>query len=444
MPETLTREQVIALAPDAASAKAASGLATEGKWPLLGADEEALWGECQGSGSRPYQTQVDLNALVSRCTCPSRKFPCKHGLALLLLFSQGGPRFVGGRPAWVEEWVNGRRERAEKKEQVAAAPKTVDPQIAAAAELKREAARWKRIEGGTRDLERWICDRFRRGFAQIDSEQRAEWSTMVARMVDAQAPGLAALLQRALDTLARGTTHYADAIEQLGLIQLLNDAVSRRDALSESRRADIRAALGWPLEKDDVVSASEGVRDEWQVVGQCIVDVDTQLAERRVWLHGIGSGRQALIQEFAYAGKGWSVWRPLAHYAATLHFYPGSVPLRAVAIDAAPATPSQARVAQDTAASIEFLSRSLALNPWLPQLPLICNDMTPSVDHASWHGRTSQGDFRLALKDDAAWSLLAFSGGHALATMGEWDGHRYRVLSAVSADGSTWFAGADT
>ena len=31
------------------------------------------------------QVQVALAELASKCSCPSRKFPCKHGLALLLM-----------------------------------------------------------------------------------------------------------------------------------------------------------------------------------------------------------------------------------------------------------------------------------------------------------------------------------------------------------------------
>jgi hypothetical protein len=81
----LTTEAVLALAPDDASAKAARGLISPAKWPLRGADDTAVWGECQGSGSRPYQTQVYLAGPAFRCTCPNRKFPCKHGLALLLM-----------------------------------------------------------------------------------------------------------------------------------------------------------------------------------------------------------------------------------------------------------------------------------------------------------------------------------------------------------------------
>ncbi len=30
------------------------------RWVSLGENEQAIWGECQGSGKLPYQTQIDL------------------------------------------------------------------------------------------------------------------------------------------------------------------------------------------------------------------------------------------------------------------------------------------------------------------------------------------------------------------------------------------------
>src|SRR5690349_4155482 len=59
-PPMLTPESVLALAPDESSAKAARGLVAPAQWPSLGFDDTAVWGECKGSGSKPYQTQVDL------------------------------------------------------------------------------------------------------------------------------------------------------------------------------------------------------------------------------------------------------------------------------------------------------------------------------------------------------------------------------------------------
>src|SRR5687768_6563262 len=99
---SLTLEAVLALAPDGASAQAARGLAAPAKWPLLGANAAAAWGECQGSGSKPYRTQVDLSGPAFRCSCPSRKFPCKHGLALLMMRAQAPDLFTtSDAPAWV-------------------------------------------------------------------------------------------------------------------------------------------------------------------------------------------------------------------------------------------------------------------------------------------------------------------------------------------------------
>ena len=83
----LTMEQITALAPDAASVKAGRGLVNSAKWPTLGQSANALWGECQGSGSKPYQVSVDLGGPAFKCTCPSRKFPCKHGLGLPTSFT---------------------------------------------------------------------------------------------------------------------------------------------------------------------------------------------------------------------------------------------------------------------------------------------------------------------------------------------------------------------
>ena len=82
-------EQVEAIAPTPAALTAARPLTTVAKWGGLGADDRALWGSCRGSGAEPYDTMVDHVGVASRCTCPSRRHPCKHVLALLLLWVHG-------------------------------------------------------------------------------------------------------------------------------------------------------------------------------------------------------------------------------------------------------------------------------------------------------------------------------------------------------------------
>src|SRR5688500_8462217 len=119
-----TADQVSAMAPDPASAKAGQGLASPRKWGLLARDARALWGECQGSGAKPYQVIVDASEPAFRCTCPSRKFPCKHGLGLLFIYASQPALVVEteAEPDWVAAWLAMRGAKAEKKAEKAAAP----------------------------------------------------------------------------------------------------------------------------------------------------------------------------------------------------------------------------------------------------------------------------------------------------------------------------------
>jgi hypothetical protein len=336
----------------------------------------------------------------------------------------------------VAEWLAGRRAKAAKKE----APKeqtatdhrqAQDPAAAA----KREAVRWKRIEAGAGDVSRWIADQFRRGLAQFGREQLSEGRAMAARMVDAQAPGLEQQLLAALAALdAHGAAGAEEAAERLGLMQLLCAGVQRRGTLSAPRLADIRAALGWPMDKDDLLASAgaDAQADQWEVLGIALDQRDERLTERRVWLRGQGSGRHALLLDFAFRGAGWdSQWRTGVCYPATLRFYPGSAPLRALLESQGKAVAAQGAGDQD---AVDLASRWLAVNPWLQRVPVTLDAAFMQPDGAAWALQTPVGRFRLRLENESAWALLAFSGGHALRLMGEWDGRLLLPLTACLQD----------
>ncbi|WP_042383331.1 SWIM zinc finger family protein, partial [Streptacidiphilus melanogenes] len=120
MNDRWSTDHVLSLAPDSPSQKAAAKLAESAPWSGTGASAEAVWGACKGSGSRPYQTVVALDGPAYQCSCPSRKFPCKHALGLLLLWSADTLTGVDV-PEWAESWLAGRRRRAERAE-LAATP----------------------------------------------------------------------------------------------------------------------------------------------------------------------------------------------------------------------------------------------------------------------------------------------------------------------------------
>src|SRR5882757_5133926 len=139
-------EQVLALAPDPASAKAGQGLSNPGKWLKLHCTERSVWGEVQGSGKDPYRTQADLLGPAFHCSCPSRKFPCKHGLGLMLIFAGQPAKVVPAKPPpWVEEYIAKREASAEKKAAKAeAANAPEDPEAAAKREAERARTAAKR------------------------------------------------------------------------------------------------------------------------------------------------------------------------------------------------------------------------------------------------------------------------------------------------------------
>src|SRR5688572_8822107 len=102
------------MAPDAASAAAGKKLMALKNWEDLGQSPEAIWGKCRGSAL--YQVRIDLSNMGYSCSCPSRKFPCKHSLGLMLV-AAASPDAVAeaSLPEWVEEWLSKRRDKAEKK-----------------------------------------------------------------------------------------------------------------------------------------------------------------------------------------------------------------------------------------------------------------------------------------------------------------------------------------
>ncbi|HEX9996316.1 MAG TPA: uracil-DNA glycosylase [Abditibacterium sp.] len=101
----MTTETILALSPDPASTKNAQTLADPKKWEHLGAfddeDGEIIWGEIRGSSGESYHTRVGLDAEKFNCSCPSRKRPCKHALALALLRDGDASVFRETPPAWI-------------------------------------------------------------------------------------------------------------------------------------------------------------------------------------------------------------------------------------------------------------------------------------------------------------------------------------------------------
>lgn len=423
-------DQVLALAPDAASQKAARKLASPAHWKDRGVasgDPPVLWGLCAGSGSSPYQTCVDLAGPAYRCSCPSRKFPCKHSLALLLSWSDGVVPDTSPTPDWAEQWQRSRAERAATPRARREGTEPPDPKDA----QKRAARRANRVAAGLAELDRWLADQVRHGIAGHQHTGYGFADTMAARLVDAQAPTVATAVRRLAGIVGDGELWAARMLEELALLRLLTAAYPRIDQLSSDLAATVRARIGFPVPVDEVLTRQR-VRDRWQVLSLRDESHD-QLTVRRVWLHGAESDRPALVLSFAAPGQALAVdLVPGTAMDADLAYYPGALQLRAVvaASHGPPQPGGPATGATNVATALCRYATALAAEPWLDRWPMLLADVTLTRHDNRWYVLDAAGDgLPLRASGDPPWRTAAVAGGHPATLLGEWGPSGLRPLS---------------
>lgn len=426
----LSLDQVTALAPDANAAAAAKKLAQPAVWKNLGRSAQALWGECQGSAL--YQVRVDLADLASKCSCPSRKLPCKHSLALLYLAAGQRDRVPeADPPGWLTEWLARRAETAAKKQKkAAAAPAAPDP----AAQARRAERRLERVAEGLDALDLWMSDLVRNGLGAVETQGSDLWERQAARLVDAQVPAVASRVRRMAEIPRSSPDWPQRLLLELGRLALLTHAFRRLDTLEPELGEEVRQLLGWTVSREELAARGERVPDEWLVLGQW-VDEDGRLRVQRNWLRGTATGRDALVLQFAPGtGPFPETLVPGTRITADLAFWPSTYPLRALVAErrggASPWTrplPGHAGVGDFLAA----VANALARQPWVEHFPCVLRDVTPAVAaDGTWHVVDRAGE-SLPLKGAEHWRLLALSGGAPLDLAGEWDGDRLLPLGAV-------------
>ena len=416
MAERWDRARVLALAPDAPSQRAAQSLASGRSWQLTGAAEPgALWGECRGSAATPYRTVVDLAGPAYQCSCPSRKFPCKHVLALMLLWAEGSVKDdAGDPPDWASSWLTARtakvghapaREPAEPK----------DPKTAAKRAEQREA----RVATGLAELDRWLCDQVRQGLAASQQAGYGHWDDIAARMVDAQAPGPAERLRALASVPHSGAGWDGRLLEEYALLRLLAVAYRRQAELPPPLRETVRSRIGFSLRQAGVLAKGQPVRDHWHVLARRDLEQD-RIRTRRTWLQGRKTGRPALVLSFAAAGQALDDTLSVGTDAdADLVFYPGAVPLRAVVLTKHDTLDGGPPAGDTIAGLLASFAAALAGDPWLDSWPAVL-DVTPVRAPVPAVSDAAGRALPLHPGTGDCWPLFAISGGRPVTVAGEW------------------------
>jgi hypothetical protein len=431
----LTLDQVTAMAPDGSSAAAGKKLAGLRHWAEVGQSEEALWGQCQGSAL--YQVKVDCSNLGYKCSCPSRKFPCKHVLGLLMLYAESAAAVTkGSPPEWVSSWLATRQATAEKKAAkaeaaAAGAPAEAKP-VDEKAQARRVEQRDSRVRAGLDHFDLWARDLVRNGLAGLETKSSSLWEDMARRLVDANCSGLASRVRRLGEIPGSSRDWPRRLLAELGRLKMVVHAYGRLDKLDAAMQSDIRQTIGWNVGQDELQSDGERVRDEWSIYGQWIDDEDRVQAQRS-WAVGRKSGRSALLLQFSPGAQPFPEQIVAGTVqSGTLVFFPGASGQRAKFLER---TGSVERIAGRLpgAATIEqyldTVADAMARQPMLASFGCVMHDVA-LVPGETWHVRDRDGR-GLPLAGKPPWKLLAISGGHAVDLCGEWDGRRLRPLSIV-------------
>ncbi|WP_418958651.1 SWIM zinc finger family protein [Streptomyces tritici] len=443
-----TSEQVLSLAPDETSRSAGGRLGVAGPWSATGCSGAAVWGRCKGGGSAPYGTVVDLTGPASVCDCPSPKSPCKHALGLLLLWAaDDGTVTEGDVPEWAEAWLAARREGAAgggagTEEGTAggvgaggAGPPAgpADPEAA----RRRAERRAARIDAGARELEQRLADLVRGGLASAEQAGYGLWEETAARMVDAQAPGLAARVRELGAIPGSGPGWPVRLLEECALTHLLDRAWLSLDRLPPELAATVRTRVG-------LTARAEGppVRDRWQVLSRYDTS-DAKLTARRIWLYGRESGRTALLLSFGPPGRAPGLDLPVGTVLdATLARYPGAAQVRAdLREQHGPPVPAAGPPdGGTTAEAIAAYGRALRDDPWLDAVPATLSAVVPAVTDTGRGLQDAAGALPLtpaALARPGLWTLTALSGGAPVTVFGECGHEGFTPLSAWSPDDPT-------
>lgn len=471
----LTLDRIEALAPDQPSLLAARKLLKPASWPTLAESEGLAWGECQGSGATPYRVVISETDDGYKCTCPSRKFPCKHSLALMWMRAEGKPPFAhASPPEWVKDWLSRRRKTtptiekddpegySKPKASISLArqyeeTEKDDPKAEARAAAARERNRQDReasMLAGLDDLDVWLNDQVHRGMAAFVAQSAQACRTIAQRLVDAKVSGLASRLEALptrLFTLPENARSRA-AVEELGQVYLIASAYRRAAELPADLVAEARQAAGWTLTRDALLgdAANLRVKGTWRVVANITEVQPDRLRRVETWLwleSPMEPGpRFAVLIDFVPVATGAAAGGYLTgdRIEAELIYYPSSLPLRAQIVQlvgGAQITGDDLELSANTLpAAYAGYERALAQLPWLRTWPLAFHSGFIRRSHDALYLCDEERTLALPLHAAQATQLLPLLSMGSLRGIGLWDGYQFTLTWAQTALGRWVYA----
>jgi hypothetical protein len=255
---------------------------------------------------------------------------------------------------------------------------------------------------------------------------------MAARLVDAQAPGLARLVRELAYLPYSGNTQWPERmLIVLGRLQLLLDGWRRIETFEPDLQAELRMQVGIAESRENVL-ANPPVRDTWSVLGRRLL-VDERFVMQRTWLWGESTRRWALVLEFSGGMQPMpQQFQAGTRFEGDLCFYRGTLPLRAISRDQPTVCGSVANApAESIRDGLLGYARALASNPWIERFPFVLRAVTPRGTDNRWLIQDGNQQW-LPMAGAHGWRLLAISGGRPIDLIAEWDGFALHPLAAMT------------
>lgn len=422
-----TDEAIIRASPDAITYERAKDISSNRYWKDLMGNEQFIAGECQSAGNQLYKTLVELEKPAYYCTCRSEKSPCKHAIALLLIYLKSSHllTIVSDRPQWLQPLVEKQQKQQKLSEE--------EREKKAAQKEKTKDERFKLMERGVAELETWLFDFIRQGLGRPEVQTPSFWDDFAARMVDAKLGSIGRKIRLFKNVINKADWHER-LLESLSDLYLFVRAFKKLEGLPASMQQELLNFAGVNPKKDELVQ-QQGLKDSWLVIGQTF-GVEENLNFRRTWLIGAQSGQIALLLDFVWGRNPFPLeWNPGNVFNGELVFYPATQPLRALVKNFE--WSNSPFEGLKGFATLEAFATSYAevvsKSPWLVNFPVLLESVTPVLEDKTLYLVDAQNKrIKVEHKSGDYWKILALSGGQTLAFFGEWDGRCFRPLSAIS------------
>jgi hypothetical protein len=458
-----TPEQVLLLAPDRAAAAAASTASDPAAWSAAGCDDQALWGQYIATSAEPYEVAVDLEGPAFRCSCPSRKVPCKHCLGLLLMHAHHRVAPAKRLP-FAQQWMQRRDRHPTSRDSppVADVRSSGDDEVATEADAagtrtgarlgatdpqreQRQLDRAERMRSGLHELDRWLADRVRGGLASPVLADPDTWDRLAARLVDSQCGGLANRVKRIATRVGQHARWHEDVLEEMAVLHALAQGALRTSTLPLDLADGVHAAAGLTVHKDDVLAGVPSTA-RWTVLGESRVRED-KITVQRTWLASQGAPSRpgaapittwAMVLAFGAFGNEVTTEHHVgSEFDADVHWYPGAVPLRALVgrchDQPRPSTsPPEAHTVADAVASAGW---AVAVEPWLERFPVVVRACALPLGNGRWTLADHTGAMPIVPGFRRLAELVALGGGDSIVVMGELSADGVLPLTAWAGGG---------